>query len=164
MTWALPPTLHLYRIKPLHYMAHLLGHEGKGSLISFLRKKVWALSLTAGNAGDGFEYNSTYSMFPITITLTKDGYDNIDKVVQAVFGYLEIMKEQGPSERIYKEIQKIEDLDFSFREEKQPSENVENLCENMQFYPPERYLDGDDLLFTYDPVVITEFTLALSRA
>jgi len=163
LTWSLPPTLHLYKVKPLHYIAWILGHEGKGSLISFLRKKVWALSLTAGNAGDGFEYNSTYSMFPITITLTKDGYDNIDKVVQAVFGYLEMMKEQGPSERIYKEIQKIEDLDFSFREEKQPSENVENLCENMQFYPPERYLDGDDLLFTYDPVVITEFISGLAR-
>ena len=77
-------------------------------------------------------------MFPINITLTKEGYDNIDKVVQAVFGYLEMMMKEGPNQRIYKEIQKIEDLDFAFREEKQPSENVENLCENMQFYPPER--------------------------
>merc|ERR1712106_866827 len=121
-------------------MAWILGHEGKGSLISFLRKKVWALSLTAGNAGDGFEYNSTYSMFPITITLTKEGYNNIDK-----------------------EVQKIEDLDFAFHEEKQPSENVENLCENMQFYPPERYLDGDDLMFNYNPSIINEFTTVLAR-
>jgi len=163
LTWALPPTLHLYKEKPLHYMAWILGHEGKGSLISFLRKKVWALSLTAGNAGDGFEYNSTYSMFPITITLTKEGYSNIAKVVQAVFSYLDMMKEKGPNERIFKEIQKIEDLDFAFREEKQPSENVENLCENMQFYPPERYLDGDDLMFDYNPSIINEFTTVLTR-
>jgi len=163
MTWASTSTLHLYKVKPLHYMAWILGHEGKGSLVSFLRKKVWGLSLTAGNAGDGFEYNSTYSMFPLTITLTKEGYNNIDKVVQAVFSYLDMMKEQGPSERIYNEIKKIEDLDFAFREEKQPSENVENLCENMQFYPPERYLDGDDLLFNYDPAVINEYTTALTR-
>merc|ERR1719348_2171860 len=163
LTWALPPTYHLYKVKPLHYIAWILGHEGKGSLISLLRKKVWGLSLTAGNAGDGFEYNSTYSMFPINITLTKEGYDNIDKVVQAVFGYLEMMMKEGPNPRIYKEIQKIEDLDFAFREEKQPSENVENLCENMQFFPPERYLDGDDLLFTFDPAIISEFISGLSR-
>eukprot|EP00092_Neocalanus_flemingeri_P030811 GFUD01033465.1.p1 GENE.GFUD01033465.1~~GFUD01033465.1.p1 ORF type:complete len:1104 (+),score=409.71 GFUD01033465.1:45-3356(+) len=163
LTWSLPSTLHLYKVKPLHYLAWILGHEGKGSLVSFLRRKVWGLSLTAGNAGDGFEYNSTYSMFPITITLTKEGYDNIDKVVQAVFSYLDMMKDQGPNERIYKEIQKIEDLDFAFSEEKQPSENVENLCENMQFYPPERYLDGDDLMFSYDPEVISELTMALTR-
>jgi len=153
----------LYKVKPLHYMAWILGHEGKGSLVSFLRRKVWGLSLTAGNAGDGFEYNSTYSMFPLTITLTKEGYDNVDKVVQAVFSFLDMMSAQGPSERIYKEIQKIEDLDFAFHEEKQPSENVENLCENMQFYPPERYLDGDDLMFQYDPTIIQDFTLALAR-
>ena len=63
----------------------ITGHEGKGSLISYLRRKVWALALTAGNAGDGFEYNSTYSVFAITIVLTKEGYANMDKVLTAVF-------------------------------------------------------------------------------
>ncbi len=42
------------------------------------------------------------------------------------------------------------------RDEKQPSDNVENLAENMHFYPPERYLDGDDLVFEYDPQVIKQ--------
>ncbi len=49
-------------------------------MISYLRKKVWALSLTAGNDGCGFEYNSTHSTFAITITLTKEGYQCLDKV------------------------------------------------------------------------------------
>ena len=88
LTWALPPLMDKYRTKPLHYLGWIIGHEGRGSLMSFLRRRVWALSLIAGNAGDGFENNSTYSMFPIIITLTKEGYDNIDKVVQAVFSYL----------------------------------------------------------------------------
>ena len=125
LTWALPPSLHLYKVKPVHYMAWILGHEGKGSLVSFLRRKVWGLSLTTGNAGVGFEFNSTYSTFPITITLTKEGYGSADEGVQAVFSFLDMMAAEGPSERIYKEIQKIEDLDFAFHGEKQPSENVE---------------------------------------
>jgi len=33
----------------------------------------------------------------------------------------------------------------------------------MQFFPPERYLDGDDLLFTFDPAIISEFISGLSR-
>jgi len=32
ITWALPGTFELSRKKPLMYMAHLLGHEGAGSL------------------------------------------------------------------------------------------------------------------------------------
>ena len=85
LSWALPPALHLYKEKPLHYLAWLVGHEGRGSLVSFLRRKVWALSLTAGNAGDGYENNATYSLFPITITLTKQGFECVEQVAQAVF-------------------------------------------------------------------------------
>ena len=124
---------------------------------------MWALSLIAGNSGDGFENNSTYSMFPIIVVLTKAGYDNIDKVAQAVFSYLDMLIEHGPNERIYNEIKKIEDLDFAFQEESHPNENVETLCENMVFYPPERYLDGDDLLFEYDPDILSQCLGALTR-
>lgn len=111
-----------------------------------------------GNCGDGFEYNETYSLFCITIVLTKQGFENRDKVLEAVFSYINMMKSQGPSERIYREIQKIEDLDFKFREERQPSDNVENLCENMLFYPPKLYLTGDDLMFDYDEKLIRDCT------
>jgi nardilysin len=51
-----------------------------------------------------------------------------------------MMQKAGPSERIFKEIQKIELLDFQHKEEKHPMDNVECLCENMHFYPPDRYL------------------------
>ena len=49
LNWALPAMLDKYKIKPLHYLSWTIGHEGKGSLISYLREKIWALSLTAGN-------------------------------------------------------------------------------------------------------------------
>lgn len=163
LTWALPPTLQHYRSKPLHYLSHLLGHEGKGSLVAFLRRKVWALGLTAGNAGDGFEYNATYSLFPVTVSLTKEGYDNVEQVVRAVFNYLDMVKAEPPSETIFKEIQKIEDLSFTFGQERQASENVEDLCENMGFYPPQHYLDGDDLMFDFEPAVIQECLDGLDR-
>jgi hypothetical protein len=42
-------------------------------------------SLTAGNQGDGFEYNSCFSMFTISIVLTKLGYENLQQVLSAVF-------------------------------------------------------------------------------
>merc|ERR1719354_548015 len=156
LTWTLPPLLDKFMIKPLNYIPWIIGHEGKGSLLSYLRKKVWALSLYAGNEGDGFEYNSCYSMFTISCKLTKEGYANIEKVLPAIYSYLAMLKAEGPNERIFREIQQIEQLDFDYRDEKQPSDNVESLAENMHFYPPERYLDGDDLVFEYGPQVIKQ--------
>ena len=32
----LPLLMHEYRQNPLHYLSHLIGHEGKGSLLSAL--------------------------------------------------------------------------------------------------------------------------------
>ena len=46
--WSLPPLLEKYRAKPLNYLSWIIGHEGHGSLIQYIRKKVWALSLSAG--------------------------------------------------------------------------------------------------------------------
>merc|ERR1719430_2559330 len=163
LTWALPPLLEHYKSKPLHYLSHLIGHEGRGSLMSALRRRVWALSLTAGNAGDGFEFNSTYSLFPITITLTREGYQHVGEVVQMVHQYLDMVRAEEPNERTFKEIQRIEQLGFTFAEERQPSENVERLCESMPFYPPELYLKGEDLLFEFDPNSIRQCIEKMNR-
>lgn len=163
LSWALPPVLRHYRSKPLSYLSHLLGHEGRGSLMAFLRRKVWALDLTAGNAGDGFEYNETYSLFPITVTLTREGWQHLGEVVRAVFGYLDMLAAQPPSERLFKEIQRIEELGFTFGEERQPADNVEDLCESMAFYPPSLYLKGDTLLFDFDPAAISACLAGMTR-
>ncbi|CAL8395042.1 unnamed protein product [Boreogadus saida] len=39
LSWAVPPQARHYRVKPLHYISWLIGHEGKGSILSVLRKK-----------------------------------------------------------------------------------------------------------------------------
>ena len=39
LIWHLPCMSHLYRSKPLHYVGWLLGHEGSGSVLSYLRKR-----------------------------------------------------------------------------------------------------------------------------
>ena len=73
-----------------------------------------------------------------------------------------MMERVGVSERIFGEIKEIEDLDFEFSEERQPADNVETLCENMHFFPPELYLTGDDLLFEYDGKLISDCLAGLN--
>uniref|UniRef100_A0A8C2MX74 Nardilysin convertase n=1 Tax=Cricetulus griseus TaxID=10029 RepID=A0A8C2MX74_CRIGR len=156
ITWALPPQQQHYRVKPLHYISWLVGHEGKGSILSYLRKKCWALALFGGNGETGFEQNSTYSVFSISITLTDEGYEHFFEVAHAVFQYLKMLQELGPEKRVFEEIQKIEDNEFHYQEQTDPVEYVENMCENMQLYPLQDFLTGDQLLFEYKPEVIAE--------
>ncbi|GLD69395.1 nardilysin, partial [Lates japonicus] len=151
ISWAVPPQGKHYRVKPLHYISWLIGHEGTGSILSLLRKKCWALALFGGNSETGFDQNTTYSIFSISITLTDQGYQNFYQVVDFVFQYLKMLQTLGPQQRIYEEIQKIEANEFHYQEQTDPIEFVENICENMQLFPKEDFLTGDQLMFEYDP-------------
>lgn len=51
------------------YLSHLLGHEGKGSLLSFLISEGLATSLSA-SYDDAF---SCFSEFEVSVSLTKKG-------------------------------------------------------------------------------------------
>ncbi|XP_069000021.1 nardilysin-like isoform X2 [Embiotoca jacksoni] len=115
--------------------------------------RCWALALFGGNSETGFDQNTTYSIFSISITLTDQGYQNFYQVVHLVFQYLKMLQAVGPQQRIYEEIQKIEANEFHYQEQTDPIEFVENICENMQLFPKEDFLTGDQLMFEFDPQV-----------
>jgi secreted Zn-dependent insulinase-like peptidase len=50
ITFQLLPLLHQYACKADDYVAHLIGHEGPGSLLSELKARNWATGLCAGVA------------------------------------------------------------------------------------------------------------------
>jgi insulysin len=60
----------LWRHKPASFLGHFVGHEGPGSLHSYLKKKGWITSLNAGaqNLARGI------AMFKATCHLTKEGF------------------------------------------------------------------------------------------
>ncbi|KAG7175785.1 Nardilysin-like, partial [Homarus americanus] len=137
------------------------GHEGRGSILSCLKKKVWAVGLYSGNDESGFEHNSTYAVMSISVELTDEGFKNIDKVLCIVFQYMAMIQRAGPVERIFREIQQMEQLNFDYAEEPTTIENVENLSEAMQIFPPVDYLTGDTLMGDYNPQIIKECLDAL---
>ncbi|XP_026314259.1 nardilysin-like [Hyposmocoma kahamanoa] len=156
LTWCMRSLVNDYESKPHQYISYLLGHEGKGSLLSYLRRKVWALGIYTGNSESGIDYTSMYSLFSTQVILTQEGLSHVDQVLESIFSYINMLRRLGPAERIFDEIKTIEDTSFRYEEESQPSEYVENLVENMHFYPPEHYITGDRLYYKYDPQAIKE--------
>lgn len=65
----------------------------------------------------------------------------------------------GPSERIFRELQLIEDTAFRFEEDESASDKVEDLAECMLYYPPEHYMTGQELFFEYDSKVLGNLKL-----
>ncbi|KAJ8666832.1 hypothetical protein QAD02_008494 [Eretmocerus hayati] len=162
LTWVMPPLHHLYRKKPHQYISWIIGHEGEGSLIDYLRRKMWCLEIFSGNGEGGFEHSSMYALFSLSLTLTDEGHEHLKEVLEAVFSYINMLRREGPQKRIFDEIQKIEEINFRFSDEEDPVDYVEALCGNMHFYPPSDYITGSDLYFEYDPKSIKDCIDALT--
>jgi insulysin len=81
IVFPLPETQSLYKIKPMSYFSHLVGHEGEGSILSSLKKMGWALGLCSYNS-----YNASgFDHFCVQVDLTQLGLENYEKVYQILF-------------------------------------------------------------------------------
>jgi insulysin len=69
ITFPLPDTNDQYKANPSRYISHLIGHEADGSILALLKKKGWALELSAGQSTGG----KGFSFFKINIDLTDEG-------------------------------------------------------------------------------------------
>ena len=62
------------------FLSSPAGHEGRGSLLAWLKARVWALGCYAGNDETGFEHNSTHASMSVALELTDAGFQNVEKV------------------------------------------------------------------------------------
>ena len=132
--WTLPYLQKEFRSNPLSYFSHLIGHEGENSLLSYLKAEDYAMELNA-HADSELDCLSDFS---VTITLTKKGLKNYEKVLDAVFKYIQRLKEVGPQEWVFNEKRKIGKIAFDFAEKDDPMNFAVKMVEKMaQFKTPE---------------------------
>ncbi len=56
-------------MQPTYYVSHLIGHEGPGSLLSYLKARGWCRNLGAGQRGGA----KGFSFFSISMDMTVAG-------------------------------------------------------------------------------------------
>ncbi len=60
----------LWRYQPGNFVAHFVGHEGPGSLHSYLKNKGWVTELSSGPQ----PLARGFAMFKVTMHLTNEGF------------------------------------------------------------------------------------------
>uniref|UniRef100_A0A1B0CFG8 Uncharacterized protein n=1 Tax=Lutzomyia longipalpis TaxID=7200 RepID=A0A1B0CFG8_LUTLO len=158
INWCLPSMVREFKCKPQELVSHFLESEKKGSLSAYLRKKLWILDLMAEiDETDGFCHNSLFSIFSIHVYLTDNGYKNLTEVLRTIFSYIKLLHEQGNSQKIYEELQAIDEAKFKYANESNPVDYVEELVMNLKYYPSKNVINGNRLLFEYNPEMIQTF-------
>ena len=85
--WQLPPLQGKYRNRISALISRYLGDKGHGSILEYLKMKLWASSLSAST-----EVNTdSYTLYTVSVELTEDGMVHVKDVVSAVFQYIRIL-------------------------------------------------------------------------
>ncbi len=149
----LPSVSDYYDRKPLQYVSNLIGHEGEGSLHKLLNSKGWINSLSAGES----EIDEANSVMNISIDLTEEGANHVPEITAYLFAYLDLLKANPPSQRIYDEQATVAELAFRFKEKSSAMRTVQSIAPDIAYYPPEDLLVAPYLMESFDPDLISRF-------
>ncbi|KAI1157310.1 Metalloenzyme, LuxS/M16 peptidase-like protein [Nemania serpens] len=117
----------LYKSQPSRYISHLIGHEGPGSIMAYLKSMGWANSLSA-SAYDICP--GTPGTFDCQIRLTKEGLENYKEVVKVIFQYISLLRRTPPQEWIFNEQKQMADIEFRFKQ-KTPESRFTSVYESL---------------------------------
>lgn len=154
ITWCLPEMVSKYIYSPLDYLSDLIGYEGKGSLVSELRRRDLSIEVITDISSHSFKNNQLYAMFTIELELTDSGEERLDEIVALVFEYFSVMRKAGAQEYFFVEHQKIALKAFNLKSEHQSLSYVNEILKNLMYFPTELLLTGSKLHYRFNPDLI----------
>ncbi|CDS41558.1 nardilysin [Echinococcus multilocularis] len=168
LAWSLPPMHSHYRPAALKFVASIVGYEGRGSLVAYLRKLNLAVELNAGCAVDDCtQHNQMTSIFGISVELSELGRASPITVADHVFSYLHMLLDAAdfslanPSATttpwgdrtfasLVPEFEKLWASNFRFQEPLEPSTNVRKVASAMRKFPHHEVFIADLLILEPD--------------
>lgn len=158
LLFPIPDPVQDYTTQPVSYLANLIGHEGEGSILAWLKQKGWASSLSAGSQFSTHDE----SMFGINIELTAEGDQHIDEITAAVFDYIKLIRQQGVEQWRYEEQAQLAAQSFRFMEPSEPIQAVSQLAMQMARVPMKDVVQAPYLFKQYQPERIRAYLSQLT--
>jgi insulysin len=139
--------------QPISYIANLIGHEGKGSLLSKLKNMDLVDSLSAGSEFD----TQKHEIFMINMSLTQKGLDSYKVVLNILFDYLALLKQDGIQKLYFDEQSKLLNIAFKFQEKSEPIHYTSSLAMALQESTPAKVLVEGYELTNFNPDLYLEY-------
>lgn len=157
LSWAFPSMQKHYKCAPLEYFSLVFGNDGAGGITKFLQEQQLITQLTFYAQSNSFGGNSQFCMPAISVTLTDLGAENIEKILEAVFSYLLMIKETPIEEhrRLYNEFKEQKQLTFKFHKESTALSNVGKFAPNMLIYDDIDIIRGGFQIFDENLIIDT---------
>ena len=136
-----------FRSKTDELIAYLIGNRSPGTLSDWLQSQ----GLVEGIRADSDPaVNGNSGVLAISASLTDKGMANRDKVVAAIFSYINMLREKGVDKRYFDELAHVLDLDFRYPSIRRDMDYVEWLADVMIRVPVEHTLDVVNIADRFD--------------
>jgi len=122
-----------YESKPAQLLSFIIGHEGKGSLLSHLKE----LDLATGLGAYGYDPAKSYGSFFIRVSLTPNGLKNYHDVIAHTFSYIQMLKQSGYPEELFQEQAIMGRLEELYSNKGEGTQRAIGLANNLRLYPIE---------------------------
>ena len=155
LIFAVPSSFDFWRSKPDTLLSSLIGDEGEGSLLSFLKVKGYATALSAGSYPFSFA-----GEIIVKITLTDKGLAQVNDVIALFFSYVARLKKQGLPRYYYDERRQLAQIAYDYRDPMTGIDAVSYYTLMMLHFPALDALRNTMLYFDYRP---DDFKLFLDR-
>ena len=157
--WIINKSYNSYiKSEPYTYVISLLGHEGKHSLTSYLKKKVFIYALEAS-------FNTIYDFYTIIeikIRLTDEGYNNINHIIKIVLSYINYLQKEEIHKDFFEEIKKTSEIDFYTDEQCEPFDLCEDISSALNITKLDEEICIKNKIEEYNPSLIKELLDYLS--
>lgn len=150
VTWSIPDLQPYYKTNPGHYLGHLIGHEGKGSLLSELKTRGWVNTLVGGQQAGA----KGFMFFLVNVDLTDEGLEHVDDIITLIYQYLHMLKKEGTKEWIFKECADLGAMHFRFKDKERPRGYTSALSGVLHEVSLNECLSYAYLMTEYKPEVI----------
>ncbi|KAK7901181.1 hypothetical protein WMY93_017950 [Mugilogobius chulae] len=150
VTFPIPDLQKYYKSNPGHYLGHLIGHEGPGSLLSELKSKGWVNTLVGGQK----EGARGFMFFIINVDLTEEGLLHVEDIIFHMFQYIQKLRTEGPQEWVFEECKDLNKVAFRFKDKERPRGYTSKVAGLLHYYPLEEVLAAEYLLEDFRPDLI----------
>ncbi|XP_032409746.1 insulin-degrading enzyme-like isoform X2 [Xiphophorus hellerii] len=150
VTFPIPDLQKYYKSNPGHYLGHLIGHEGPGSLLSELKTKGWVNTLVGGQK----EGAKGFMFFIINVDLTEEGLLHVEDIIFHMFQYIQKLRTEGPQEWVFDECKDLSKVAFRFKDKERPRGYTSKVAGLLHYYPLEEVLAAEYLLEDFRPDLI----------
>ncbi|SCC23413.1 protease-3 [Gilliamella bombicola] len=133
------------------YITYLIDNSSPNTLSDQLQKQ--GLIEGISSSINPIRYGNS-GMLSINVSLTDDGLAQKDKVIGAIFNYLQLIQKQGISDAYYEELKKVLALEFKYQDVERDMSYVEWLSDQMLLYPVKNILNSDFIANNFDKTAI----------